>query len=49
MTDTDTRTQVEQANAAALRLANVGAAERDAALGEIADAIRDNSEFFFIR
>jgi glutamate-5-semialdehyde dehydrogenase len=44
MTDTDTRTQVEQASAAALRLANVDAAERDAALGDIADAIRDNSE-----
>ena len=44
MTDTDTHAQVEQANRAALRLANVDTAERDAELGAIADAIRDNSE-----
>ncbi|MFC7074953.1 glutamate-5-semialdehyde dehydrogenase [Haloarcula halophila] len=43
MTD-DTERQVEQAQSAALRLANVDAAERDAALGAIADAIRENSE-----
>ena len=44
MTETATRRQVEQANGAALRLANVDAADRDAALSEIADAIRENSE-----
>ncbi|MFC7249004.1 glutamate-5-semialdehyde dehydrogenase [Halomicroarcula sp. GCM10025324] len=43
MTET-TEQQVEAAQAAALRLANVDAAERDAALGAIADAIRENSE-----
>jgi len=44
MTETDTRTQVEQASRAALRLANVDAARRDAALVDIAEAIRENSE-----
>ncbi|ELZ71808.1 gamma-glutamyl phosphate reductase [Haloferax prahovense DSM 18310] len=44
MTERDTTAQVEQAQSAALRLANVDAADRDAALGAIADAIRDNSE-----
>ena len=44
MTETDTHEQVAQAQTAALRLANVDAAERDAALADIADAIRDNSE-----
>jgi glutamate-5-semialdehyde dehydrogenase len=43
MTDT-TEQQVEEAQSAALRLANVGAAERDAALEAIADAIREHSE-----
>ncbi|WP_324664898.1 glutamate-5-semialdehyde dehydrogenase [Haloarcula sediminis] len=44
MTETDTHEQVRQANRAALRLANVDADRRDAALAEIADAIRANSE-----
>ena len=44
MTERDTTAQVERAQSAALRLANVDAADRDAALGAIADAIRDNSE-----
>ncbi|POG54804.1 glutamate-5-semialdehyde dehydrogenase [Haloferax marisrubri] len=44
MTERDTTAQVEQAQSAALRLANVEEADRDAALGAIADAIRDNSE-----
>ncbi|WP_396612788.1 glutamate-5-semialdehyde dehydrogenase [Haloferax sp. S1W] len=44
MTKRDTTNQVEQAQTAALRLANVDAADRDAALGAIADAIRDNSD-----
>jgi glutamate-5-semialdehyde dehydrogenase len=44
MTKTDTHQQVEQAQTAALRLANVDAAQRDAALAAIADAIRSNSE-----
>ncbi|WP_276273349.1 glutamate-5-semialdehyde dehydrogenase [Haloarcula litorea] len=43
MTDATER-QVEQAQSAALRLANVDAAERDAALEAIADAVRENSE-----
>ncbi|WP_284010980.1 glutamate-5-semialdehyde dehydrogenase [Haloarcula pelagica] len=43
MTDATER-QVEQAQSAALRLANVDAADRDAALEAIADAIRANSE-----
>jgi len=41
---TETHQQVEQAQTAALRLANVDADERDAALADIADAIRANSE-----
>jgi glutamate-5-semialdehyde dehydrogenase len=44
MTETDTHAQVEQAGTAALRLANVDAERRDAALADIADAIRENSE-----
>ena len=44
MTETDTREQVTQANRAALRLANVDEARRNAALADIADAIRENSE-----
>src|SRR6056297_514863 len=44
MTETDTREQVTQANRAALQLANVEEARRNAALADIADAIRDNSE-----
>ncbi|GGO02624.1 glutamate-5-semialdehyde dehydrogenase [Haloarcula pellucida] len=43
MTET-TEQQVTAAQSAALRLANVDAAERDAALSAIADAIRDNSD-----
>ncbi|MDS0278907.1 glutamate-5-semialdehyde dehydrogenase [Halomicroarcula sp. S1AR25-4] len=43
MTET-TEQQVTAAQSAALRLANVDAAERDAALAAIADAIRDNSD-----
>ena len=41
---TETHDQVEQAQTAALRLANVDTAERNAALASIADAIRENSE-----
>ena len=41
---TETHQQVEQAQTAALRLANVDADERDAALADIADAIRAHSE-----
>ncbi|MBX0286644.1 glutamate-5-semialdehyde dehydrogenase [Halomicroarcula sp. F28] len=44
MTETDTHDQVTQANRAALRLANVDEARRNAALADIADAIRENSE-----
>jgi len=44
MTETDTHDQVAQANRAALRLANVDEARRNAALADIADAIRANSE-----
>ena len=44
MTETDTDRQVEQAGTAALRLANIDAADRDAALAAIADAIRDNTD-----
>ncbi|MDS0260118.1 glutamate-5-semialdehyde dehydrogenase [Haloarcula sp. S1CR25-12] len=44
MTETATHEQVERAGTAALRLANVETARRDAALAEIADAIRANSE-----
>ncbi|MFC6863221.1 glutamate-5-semialdehyde dehydrogenase [Halomicroarcula sp. GCM10025817] len=43
MTET-TEQQVEAAQSAALRLANVDADERDAALAAIADALRENSE-----
>ena len=43
MTD-ETERQVEQAQSAALRLANVDAADRNGALEAIADAIRENSE-----
>ena len=43
MTETDTREQVTQANRAALRLATVDEARRNAALADIADAIRENS------
>ncbi|QIO21252.1 glutamate-5-semialdehyde dehydrogenase [Haloarcula sp. JP-L23] len=43
MTET-TEQQVTAAQSAALRLANVDATERDAALSAIADAIRDNSD-----
>ena len=41
---TETHQQVERAESAALRLANVDAAARDGALADIADAIRSNSE-----
>jgi glutamate-5-semialdehyde dehydrogenase len=44
MTETDTHGQVAQANRAALELANVDEARRNAALADIADAIRENSE-----
>ena len=44
MTETDTHEQVAQANQAALRLANVDETRRNAALADIADAIRENSE-----
>ena len=44
MTETDTHEQVEQAQTAALRLANVEETRRNAALADIADAIRENSE-----
>ncbi|WP_411968460.1 glutamate-5-semialdehyde dehydrogenase [Haloferax sp. YSSS75] len=44
MTERETTKQVEQAQTAALRLANVDASDRDAALGAIADAIRANSD-----
>lgn len=44
MTERETVQQVEQAQTAALRLANVDASDRDAALGAIADAIRTNSD-----
>ena len=44
MTETDTHEQVAQANRAALRLANVDAARRDAALTAIAEAIRAHSD-----
>ncbi len=44
MTETETHEQVAQANRAALELANVDAAARNAALADIADAIRENSE-----
>jgi len=44
MTETDTHDQVAQANRAALRLANVDEARRNAALADIADAIRAHSE-----
>ena len=41
---TETHEQVEQAQTAALRLANVEETRRNAALADIADAIRENSE-----
>jgi glutamate-5-semialdehyde dehydrogenase len=44
MTETDTHRQVEQAQSAALRLANVDESDRNAALAAIADGIRENSE-----
>jgi glutamate-5-semialdehyde dehydrogenase len=44
MTETDTHRQVEQAQSAALRLANVDETDRNAALAAIADGIRENSE-----
>jgi len=44
MTETDTHEQVTQANRAALGLANVDAEQRNEALADIADAIRENSE-----
>ncbi|MEF8975864.1 MAG: glutamate-5-semialdehyde dehydrogenase [Halapricum sp.] len=44
MSERDTDAQVTEAQQAALRLANVSEAERNAALQSIADAIRDSSE-----
>ncbi|RXK47946.1 glutamate-5-semialdehyde dehydrogenase [Halorientalis pallida] len=44
MTEYDTESQVTEAQQAALKLANVDEATRDAALASIADAIRDHAE-----
>jgi len=44
MTDTDTETQVEAAQQAALRLANVDETARNEALRAVADALRANEE-----